>query len=196
MVTTSQIFRMEKKMWFKCKGTDFGWMFLLKRGEYQRKPSAQYHLSLRRDSWSVTVTVSLVPALCLMIDLHGRVTDKDHEAISNGRCNLRPKHCFIMMCAAVYTARQGPDWDFKDAQRQIIHQRGVFVVWPSQQRLSCYFQQDKMRFNKCFKNGGGGGCSYDFHPQGWVCTKLESKKKNFASNAEQFAWRWLKYCWS
>lgn len=86
--------------------------FPLKFGENQRKLSDQYQLStLRHDGGSVTVaTVSLVLALCLMIDLHGHVTE-GYEAISNGRCNLGPKHCFIMMSphtvASIYTATPG-----------------------------------------------------------------------------------------
>lgn len=59
--------------------------------------SFQYCLStLKHDGGSVSAApVSRSLALCLMIDLHGYVTDKDYEAISNGSCSLGCKHCSI-----------------------------------------------------------------------------------------------------
>lgn len=122
--------------------------------------------------WGLTVDLL---ASWVMIDLHGRVTDKDYEAISNGSCNLRPKHCFIMMCAAIYTA--DTDGDFKDTRHQIIYQSRV-LVRPSQQRPKYYFQPGQ-----------------DFLKTQPICLSVHKiRKENFFSNAEQlkFVWSWLR----
>lgn len=74
----------------------------LSLGERPRLPPVQYLLStLRHDGGSVAASnygqLCTGITVCLMIDLHGHVTDKDYEAISNGRCSLGCKHCSIMM---------------------------------------------------------------------------------------------------
>lgn len=103
-------------------------------------PSAQYRLStVTRDGGSVTVTtVGYVLTLCRMIDLHGHVTDKDYEAISNGRSSLGYQHCSIMMsphstrhdCARTATRGKciGRLCKHTLTQSVIIYHGGVFVV--------------------------------------------------------------------
>lgn len=100
--------------------------------QLEKKFSSVHWLSALRSMRTVSV-VSCVLALCLMIDLNGHATDKDYEAISNGRCSLGCKHCSIIMSP------------LKRQDTTTVHSSACCHTWKTHSKTSPFFTY----FRKC-----------------------------------------------